>query len=133
MIWVLALLWIGFAGSEGLAHASVFAHGNTNRIEGFKVHKCLVPIRAFGFVLVMLHMLQQPVWDAVALALFCLCSHPLWHNGIYYEARRRFDTPRYHFFSHGTGSSASTRFGPVVRVVLFGSGVGVLLANIFIF
>lgn len=125
------LLWIAFCVAEGMAHAAVFAHGNTRHPEGYQVHYFLLPIRGLGLLGISLNLigilnpLQFGIWILAALL-----QHSFWHNGAYYQSRRHIDSPQFNFFSHSKNSTASCRYTAITRSLMAAGGLFLLFTFI---
>ncbi len=102
------ILWTAFAASNGLAHGAVFAHGNNRH--PYDVHWFFAPTRAI--VLALCICLNPGIGglSAIILMISLLLMFSFWHNGVYYETRRRLDFPAYRFWSQSSTTTSQLQY-----------------------
>lgn len=111
--------WILFSLTAGIAEGGMFAEGNTSH--SFNVHTYLQPLRVVVAAMSLhLHISLFPsptLWTALALILTQILTFSFFHNGAYYETRRKIDVPHYHWAYQSEETTAFFSFGFVSRTL----------------
>lgn len=138
-LFIIFALWITYACFSGIRDAYAFSRrvDHDNNILGLDIHKYIAGMRLV--LVTVVHLLLDTYYStpkSIILTIGLLCMHPLFHNGMYFEARKRRSNGEIYpdgFFTNKVkdDSSAIIDFNSMsTRIFLF--VFGILLWNIAI-
>lgn len=116
------ILWaVGFGIMDAITYCKKGAEAFT-----WNEHIILNTVRVLTLSMIILvyYSPKINIWWASAA---CLLAFSFWHNGFYYETRKRIDVPGYNFFSESTTSTAIIEVSFYSRLGLFLVGVAILI------
>ena len=133
------VLWIAYACLSGVRDAYSFSRrvDHDNKILGLDIHKYIAGMRLILITVVYCLLISYfSIYKSIVISLSLSLIHPLFHNGMYFEARKRRSNGEIYpdgFFTNKVkdDSSAIINFNNVsTRMLLF--VFGILLWNIAI-
>lgn len=137
MLFGILILWIAYACLSGIRDAYAFSRrvDHDNQILGLDIHKYIASMRLILITLVYCLLgAYFSTYKSLVLSIALSLTHPLFHNGMYFEARKRRSNGEVYpdgFFTTKSkdDSSAIIDFNSAsTRILLF--VFGILLWNI---
>jgi len=132
------IAWLLFSLLEGARDAASFSHGNTSH--PFNIHKFYLPVRGLFFVCILMTVNILGGFSFFGLALDFLghmLTFSFFHNGAYYETRRRLEPDNeklsdYNWKHQSTTTTAKLSFNFQYRSLMLIAGIVLYIIHLII-